>query len=449
VPDIRLIAGQVPDQLKEVVDTALAKQPAQRFESALMMAAALRQIGAGLILPPRAEPLVREPSLTSEFTSPDITGVMPGGAQSGLAQPTPAEPSPALVEAEAVDIGEPVATEVEDVAPQILPSEPERTPARADGGEPGSTVSVVGSRGPASVAEVPTRPAPSSLPPMPVMTDKVEVEQPAPSIVRERPREVEAAPPIPPPIVKPQPRRQPAMLWVGLLGLAGVALVVILGVLLFVVLPSLSLPSAQGMVEIPGGTYTIGLGGGDATHASEQTVELSTFWLDKFEVANTQYAAFIVNTNHPRPKEWADGTFPPGQDNFPVQGITWDLAAEYCSSVNKRLPTEAEWEVAARGGSAVRLYPWGDDADAVELPDSIYPAGSVNGNVSLYEAFDMAGNVWEWVDMPYVQVDEGEQVIRGGSYDFQVDMAYRLSGPPDGLNMIDKTGFRCAANQVR
>ncbi len=461
VPDIRLLAGQVPDQLKTVIDTALAKQRAQPFESAQAMAAALRQIHIQPGVPTRAGPLEMEPSQTSELTSPDITGVMLGQAEPVLAepvlaQPAPAEPLPTLVEAEAVDIAEPVASapalnaKVEDVATQILPSEPERTPARADGGEPGSTVSVVESRVPASVAEVPTRPAPSSLPPMPMIADKAEVEQPTPSIVREKPRVVETVPPISPPIVKPQPRRRPAMLWVGLLGLVGVALVAILGVVIFAVLPQFTLPSGAGMAQIPGGTYTVGLDTGSINNAPEQSVVLTTFWLDQHEVTNAEYALFIAETGRQPPQDLVSGTIPSGQEEFPVKGITWGLASEYCRWVKKRLPIEAEWEVAARG-SEHWLYPWGNDASRREdLPrDTTYRVGAIEVNRSPFGVYDMAGNVWEWVDSPYVQVGDGEQVIRGGSYDFQVDMAYRLSGPPDGKTMIDKTGFRCAASQVR
>jgi len=239
------------------------------------------------------------------------------------------------------------------------------------------------------------------------------------------------------------------MLWVGLLSLLAVALVAILGLVFFVVLPQFDLPSGERMVQIPGGTYTIGLGAGDTNHAPEQQLELLVFWLDEFEVTNTDYATFINRTGHEPPKEWENGSIPSGQENHPVAGVTWDLAKEYCESVSKRLPTEEEWEVAARGSTGLS-YPWGRNTGDVQLPnDGTYPVGSIAGNESPFLVFDMAGNVWEWVDKPYIAVEDEKRVARGGSYDFQVDMAYRLVGNPDTPQMIATTGIRCAADQVK
>jgi len=134
--------------------------------------------------------------------------------------------------------------------------------------------------------------------------------------------------------------------------------------------------------------------------------------------------------------------------DHPVHGVNWDTAVAYCQWVNKRLPGEAEWAIAARGPHGW-LYPWGDDQEAVSLPASgTYPVGSIPANHSYFNAFDMAGNVWEWVGEPFLPVNAGQKVLRGGANSFQQDLTERLPGDPNSPIMISDAGFRCAANQV-
>jgi formylglycine-generating enzyme required for sulfatase activity len=124
-----------------------------------------------------------------------------------------------------------------------------------------------------------------------------------------------------------------------------------------------------------------------------------------------------------------DGNFASGEEKHPVKGITRDEAKAYCEWASKRLPTEAEWEAAVRGVDG-RLYPWGDDVRAVDLPRSgTYEVGGKPTNQTPSGLFDMAGNVWEWVDDTYAPVTEGNQVLRGGANGFIKDMAYRLPEP--------------------
>jgi formylglycine-generating enzyme required for sulfatase activity/tRNA A-37 threonylcarbamoyl transferase component Bud32 len=212
---------------------------------------------------------------------------------------------------------------------------------------------------------------------------------------------------------------------------------------------ALSLPTAEGMVKINDGVYLVGLDTPDEQHAVPQQIKLNEFWIDQYEVMNSQYAQFLAETGHQPPTSWPDGNIPPGQEAHPVEGVTWELAAAYCTWAKKRLPTEAEWEVAARGPQGL-LYPWGDDEHTVELPnDGTYTVGGIPANRSPFGAFDVAGNVWEWVGSPYTPIAEGQRILRGGANGFLKDMAYRLQGDPNVPTMIATAGMRCAADQVR
>jgi formylglycine-generating enzyme required for sulfatase activity len=209
------------------------------------------------------------------------------------------------------------------------------------------------------------------------------------------------------------------------------------------------LPSSEGMVRIGAGNYTVGVASADNEHAAHQQVELPEFWIDQREITNAQYAEFLTKTDQPPLSDWPDGQIPAEQEEHPVKGVTWDMAKAYCEWANKRLPSEAEWEVAARGAEG-RLFPWGDDPRAVELPRSgTYKVGSKLTNQSPFGVLDMAGNVWEWVDEPYVPLeDSSHRILRGGSNDFLKDMTYRLQGDPNIPTMFASAGIRCAADQV-
>ena len=210
------------------------------------------------------------------------------------------------------------------------------------------------------------------------------------------------------------------------------------------------LPASDGMVEVTSNTYELGLSPADDYHSAPQTMTIDTFWIDRYQVTNTQYDKYVTETGSAPPSVW------PGDGEHPVRGVTWDQAAAYCGWLNKRLPNEAEWEAAGRGaGIDPRLYPWGNDAtaegQALRLPDQdTYVVGTQSFNQSPFGVFDMVGNIWEWVGEPYGTTQNGNKVLRGGRFGLPVlDLAYRLVVTPDDTRYVQYAGFRCAAEQVR
>ncbi|MFN8386504.1 MAG: bifunctional serine/threonine-protein kinase/formylglycine-generating enzyme family protein [Anaerolineales bacterium] len=209
------------------------------------------------------------------------------------------------------------------------------------------------------------------------------------------------------------------------------------------------LPSPDGMIEIPPGAYLVGSSAGDEYHSPPKEISLDKFWIDKYQITYDQYVQFLTATNGQSQEVLGDG-------NRPVRGVTWDQALAYCSWVNKRLPTEAEWEAAGRGtGPNPQLYPWGEDPTAngqvLNLPtDDAYEIGSMPFNQSPFGVYDLVGNVWEWVGEPYAEAPADSKILRGGRFGLPIlDLAYRLSVSPDDERYVKFAGFRCAADQVK
>ncbi|MEK6323394.1 MAG: SUMF1/EgtB/PvdO family nonheme iron enzyme [Acidobacteriota bacterium] len=225
----------------------------------------------------------------------------------------------------------------------------------------------------------------------------------------------------------------------------------------------------EGMVAVAAGTFTVGRDNADPLEQPQHKVDLAAFFIDRTEVTNAAYKKFLDATGHEAPTNWTSKNFPNGRDNCPVTGVTWQDAADYAAWAGKRLPTETEWEAAARGADG-RIYPWGNDyrAGAANIgakPDDItadlYPSGIKE--VARYPlgaspagTLDMIGNAWEWVSDEmslYPGNTEAKltlktgvtyRVIRGGAYDGNKvhDATYR--GYLDASEAYPKVGFRCA-----
>ncbi|MDE0086402.1 MAG: formylglycine-generating enzyme family protein [Candidatus Poribacteria bacterium] len=227
------------------------------------------------------------------------------------------------------------------------------------------------------------------------------------------------------------------------------------------------------MVLIPAGEVTIGTDEKtDLTFGNEvdsQVVFVEAFYIDKYEVTNGQYAKFLSETGHRTPKFWDNPTL--NAPDQPVVGVNWEDAEIYSRWAGKRLPTDVEWEKAARSPDG-RLYPWGDgfDASLGNFDDGeqmngkldgyameTAPVGSFAKGISPYGLHDMSGNVWEWVisvlddstlEAHTKELTNGKiYTIRGGSW---------TNGPGDTRSTVfyiypaqcsdhsSSVGFRCA-----
>lgn len=213
-------------------------------------------------------------------------------------------------------------------------------------------------------------------------------------------------------------------------------------------------PVPAGMVRIPGGRFLMGRNGfSDPTASPAYEVPLPAFYLDRTPVTNARFYEFLRSSN--KVSQWKAA----GADDWPVTRVTWDEADAYCLAQGKRLPSESEWEFAARG-SGGRLYPWGEafDAAAVNYGESGIghpePVGTRTLNRSPFDVADMSGNVWQWSANDYrpypggtlaFAIPPGAKAIRGGSY--QSDRLH-VTAVTRNLELPSKRspaiGFRCA-----
>jgi serine/threonine-protein kinase len=236
------------------------------------------------------------------------------------------------------------------------------------------------------------------------------------------------------------------------------------------------------MVYVPGGTFQMGSTEGEDNEIPMHNVTLDSFWIDKTELTNAKFAVYLNAEDNlvEGGEAWMDiedqgslielagGQYRPGDGyaDHPVAGVSWHGARSYCDWAGGRLPTEAEWEYAARGPNG-NTYPWGDEEPTCDLAQyhecsgRTAPVGSLPDGASWVGALDMAGNVWEWVADRYGEYPSTAQtnpvgphigdyrVQRGGSwspFDFGVRSAYRVGDAP--VSWTSYSGFRCVVSDA-
>jgi formylglycine-generating enzyme required for sulfatase activity len=226
---------------------------------------------------------------------------------------------------------------------------------------------------------------------------------------------------------------------------------------------------AAEMVLIPRGEFLMGDEGNYDTKPAKR-IDLPAFYIDKYEVTNKRYKRFIDATGHkvpwspdpaaaPYSWDWQRRMYPEGKGDDPVVLVSWEDAKAFCAWAGKALPTEAQWEKAARGPNGA-IYPWGAtwaDGKANTAESGLRqtaPVGAFKEDVSPYGVHDMAGNVAEWVEdwfAPYpgnpiisYEARDKYKVLRGGSWDYFKSIAtgyHRQYALPH--SQMTAIGFRC------
>lgn len=237
--------------------------------------------------------------------------------------------------------------------------------------------------------------------------------------------------------------------------------------------------SSDDMILIPAGEFFMGSNNGNVDEKPEHPVYLDAFYIDKYEVTNREYAIFLNAVKNDKVTEWiniedkrcliekVNNLYSPKKvyDDYPVIGITWYGADSYAAWAGKRLPTEAEWEKAARG-SDKRIYPWGMIWDPLNCANSfsggsgkLMAVGSFPMGASPYGVMDMSGNVWEWCsdwydknyytkgssNNPTGPLEGKYKVMRGGSWFYSSPLMFRCTqrtGKDTKCKLIN-IGFRC------
>jgi len=193
------------------------------------------------------------------------------------------------------------------------------------------------------------------------------------------------------------------------------------------------------MILVPAGEFLFG--------ADREKAVTGAFYIDRFPVTNAEYKKFVEATGHEHPAHWRRGTWPEGKADHPVVQVTWESAAAYAHWAGKRLPTEQEWEKAARGADG-RRWPWGNTFDPRRCntsSDGTTPVGHYSpAGDSSYGCADMAGNVWEWIGGKPSPL---RMPLRGGDWldgEAEAQTFFRRMHTPKRKN--DFVGFRCAAD---
>lgn len=242
--------------------------------------------------------------------------------------------------------------------------------------------------------------------------------------------------------------------------------------------------SINGMVKIPKGAFVMGSENGSENEKPVRTVVLENYWIDRCEVTNAQYLRFLAKdtflrkSTFPRQfhdgdylKNWRDDLKPPiNQNNYPVVYVSWFSAKYYCESLGKHLPSEAEWEKAAKSGENFAAYSFGNDINSLEeyawynSNSDDYLHLTADKKPNKFQLFDMHGNVWEWIhdwygSYPELSKSKSKRIInpqgpsmgkyrvlRGGSWKSPAKhLRSSMRGDDSPLNTNSDVGFRCAS----
>jgi formylglycine-generating enzyme required for sulfatase activity len=230
--------------------------------------------------------------------------------------------------------------------------------------------------------------------------------------------------------------------------------------------PSHAADAHRGMVRIPAGPFQMGSNDRHPDESPLHVVDIPTpYDIDLYEVTNAEYRDYLRATGRSSKGIWPGGDFPPDLARHPVANVNWFEAKAYCEWRGKRLPTEAEWEKAARGTDG-RMYPWGNtmDVSRANIAESrighTMPVGSYPKGRSPYGLYDVAGNVWDWTEdwyKPYPGNHEpddnyGERykVARGGGFNKCTFYGCGSHAPTfnraffNPASRMETFGFRCA-----
>jgi formylglycine-generating enzyme required for sulfatase activity len=245
--------------------------------------------------------------------------------------------------------------------------------------------------------------------------------------------------------------------------------------------PTLSGKDGAPLVLVPAGPFPMGVPKGDRDGGRDEypnhEVFLDAYYIDKFEVTNGRYREFVRATGHRPPQHpndpsrnlWQGAVMPDSIADQPVINVDWQDADAYCRWAGRRLPTEAEWEKAARGTGDPR-FPWGNVEPTHKHLNfnqrwqgekTLKPVGSYEAGKSPFGAYDMAGNVWEWVadwyDAFYYEKSPArnpkgpatgtDKVLRSSGWEVETPLVRSVTRvKSDPLNRNHSTGFRCAAD---
>ena len=224
------------------------------------------------------------------------------------------------------------------------------------------------------------------------------------------------------------------------------------------------------MILVPAGKFIMGTNDRLPDEGPQHEVDLKAFYIDQWEVTNLQFQNFINATHRRSPQHFKNRTFPEGKADHPVTFVSWNDADAYCRWAGKRLPTDEEWEKAARGTDG-RIFPWGNEFDpgkantphrwgTANKEGDTLPVGAFEEGRSPYGVYDMTGNVWEWTAswyQPYpgnthVNENYGEKykTLKGGSWWDCSFYKCGISAPTYNRGFFLKStrnssfGFRCA-----